>query len=137
MKRVACGEFFLAQKDEAVGEAYNVVDDSSYTVYEFFKHLASLLGKPFFTLPPVPAAHLKFWGKVAAKVSEAVSRLTGEKPMIEEDYLIYVGNDFWFSDEKLKSLGYQLIYPDVKGGIKETIAWYREEGMIKQSGKKY
>jgi len=131
IKDVCESLFFLAQKDEAVGEAYNIVDDSSYTVYEFFKYLAFLLGKPFFTLPPVPAAHLKFRGKIAAKLSEAVSRLTREKPMIEEGYLIYVGNDFRFSNEKLKSLGYQFIYPDVKEGIKETIAWYREEGLIK------
>lgn len=131
VKDVCEAVFFLAQKDKAVGEAYNVVDDSSYTIYEFFKHLAPLLGKPFFTVPPVPAAHLKFMGKIAAKVIEAVSRLTRTKPLIEEGYLIYVGNDFWFSNEKLKSLGYQLIYPDVKEGIKETIAWYREEGLIK------
>ncbi|MFH1538108.1 MAG: NAD-dependent epimerase/dehydratase family protein [bacterium] len=131
VKDVCGAAFFLAEKREAVGEAYNVVDDTSYTVYEFFKYIAPLLGKPFVTLPPVPNSHLKFWGTVAAELSGVAAKLTRTKPMFEKDYLIYIGNDFWFSNEKLKSTGYQLIYPDMKEGIKETIKWYRETGLIK------
>lgn len=131
VKDVCGAAFFLAEKREAVGEAYNVVDDTSYTVYDFFKYIAPLLGKPFITLPPIPNSHLKFWGRIAAELSDAVARLTRTKPMFERDYLIYVGNDFWFSNEKLKSLGYQLVCPEMKEGIRETIEWYREKGLIK------
>lgn len=131
VKDVCEASFFLAEKDESIGEAYNVVDDSSYTVYGFFEYLARLLHKPFFPLPPIPPTHLKFWGQIAANLSRMISKLTGEQPMFEEDYLVYVGNDFWFSNEKLKSLGYRFFYPDIKDGIGETVAWYKKEGLIK------
>jgi len=130
VKDVCEASFFLALREEAAGEAYNIVDDTAYAIHDFFKYLAGLLDKPFFTLPPVPTAHLKFWGGIAAGLSKTVSTLTGTKPMFEKDYLVYVGNDFRFSNEKLKNSGHELRYPDVKEGIKETIEWLRNEGRI-------
>ncbi|MEW5944601.1 MAG: NAD-dependent epimerase/dehydratase family protein [bacterium] len=122
---------FLARRDGASGEAYNVVDDSSCTVYAFFKLLARLLKKPFFTLPPVPPAHMKFWGRAAAGLCRIAAALTRTEPLFEEDYMVYVGNDFRFSNAKLKSAGYRLIRPDVRDGLRETIEWYRSEGLIR------
>ena len=38
--------------------------------------------------------------------------------------------DFVYDNEKLKSTGYEFIYPDPRPGLHDTVQWYRDQGWI-------
>ncbi|MEW6201129.1 MAG: hypothetical protein AB1546_04085 [bacterium] len=54
----------------------------------------------------------------------------GKRPKFDPDTLLYGINDYWFSNEKIKRLGFELVYPDVKLGIVTAVEWCRKEGII-------
>ncbi|MFO1520193.1 MAG: NAD(P)-dependent oxidoreductase [bacterium] len=122
---------FLATRDDALGEAYNLADDVPYTTVEFFKILADLLGKPFKPMPAVPIKLLKGAALTAAVVENFFSqKLLKKKPKLEKDTIFFLGTDFWYSNEKLEKLGFRFAYPDGRAGFAQTIPWYREAGLI-------
>ncbi len=41
-----------------------------------------------------------------------------------------LGVDLWFSNQKLKDLGYKLRYPDARIGLQECVRWYEEHGWL-------
>ena len=42
----------------------------------------------------------------------------------------YVSSSYWFSNRKTLEAGYEYKYPDVKEGLKDTIAWLRDMGWL-------
>ena len=42
----------------------------------------------------------------------------------------YITHQYYFSNQKIKDLGFQFEYPDFKKGTLEVIQWYREMGWI-------
>ncbi len=128
---VSRSALYVAEHTEALGEAYNLVDDTPYTNVEFFEFLAEILGKPFSAIPLVPVGLVKSAGYVGAVIDEFVSKkILKKKPSLEKDTIFFLGVDFWYSNEKLKKLGYQFTYPDSKKGWSQTIPWYKEVGLI-------
>jgi nucleoside-diphosphate-sugar epimerase len=141
VKDVCGSALFLSQKEEAKGEIFNVVDDSDYTYTDINILIAKMLGKPAVKIPV--RANPKRISKLltlVAKISSFSQKnfpLIFELPLIsilkylEEDTARYTAYSYRFSNKKLKSFGYKLIYPDLKDGLPETIQWYREYGYIK------
>lgn len=122
---------FLSQKEEAAGKAYNVSDDTKINQVEFFQLLCGVMGKRFIGLPLVPVSHVKFWTNVAATALQFVGdKITHKRPMIEKQTVPFIGISFIFDNTKLKNLGFQFVYPDVRSGIQETVAWYKEAGWM-------
>lgn len=125
---------FLAERPEAAGEAYHLADDRPYTNVEFFRMLSELLEKPFATLPPVPPGLLRGLALAAATVENFYAkRLARRRPNLERDTIFMLGADFWYSNEKLKGLGFRFQYPDSREGLRETLQWMREKGLIPTS----
>jgi len=112
--------------DAMIGEAYNVSDDSRLTTVEFFNFLSrELFGaeKPFRHVPvrvliPVAAA------------SQFVAKRLGKKSKLEKDTLHYMSCDRIWDNSKIKKAGFELEHPDVLPGMKETLAWYKENGWL-------
>lgn len=125
VKDVVNSALFLAGKKETVGEAYNIADDSHYTNEELLLYAAELLKVKVSTFH-IPA----FAIKLAAWWSEEKAKLVGKKPEVERDAVKHLFQNYWLDNSKIKELGYNLIYPDVKEGLKETMKWYRDEGWI-------
>jgi hypothetical protein len=101
------------------------VDDSRYTLKELIYFTAQLLPK------------VKIYGQVPfsliaflAGLVEWVAKKTGRKPQFEKDLVEYLNYSFLLSNQKIKKLGFKFLYPDLKLGMKETIEWYRKEGII-------
>ena len=110
-----------------VGEAYNVVDDSTYTVEELLKWAAPYLYTRIFNVHMSP--------KIIIKIAELCTNLAkkaNKKSPIELDSAKYLENDYWFSNEKLKGTGFTFEYPDPKKGLIETIEWYKKMGLIEK-----
>jgi len=128
--RDVCGAaLFLAQTDKSIGEAYNVIDNSQYTIREFVEFVCPLMGVhiiPIF----IPKDLLLKAADGAADVMKSVSKVIGTRPFIEKDMVYYLKATYTFSNDKIKKLGYNLEYPDILEGIRETIEWYKDNGYL-------
>jgi len=121
---------FIAERDDTIGEIYNIVDDSAYSLAEFIRIVASFSGHRSYTIFPVPIWLLRQGGYLAAIAARWISLLTHKPPLVEYDAIKLVGVDHWYSNAKLKNLGFQLNYPDAGEGLRQTIDWYKKEGWL-------
>lgn len=122
---------FLAEHPETDGESYNVNDDSQTAMTDFFRMVAEAAGRPFTPLPPVPVRLFKSYLLLWATLGRWRHKIFGGKPpKFEKDSLQYFGKDFVYSNEKLKKAGFQFQYPDFRIGLKEAVAWYRENHWV-------
>lgn len=131
VRDVARAALHVATDERARGEAFNVSDDSLLSMVDFMRTVAGITGAKFIELPPVPVAAIRPLLLASARVAGLISQhVTQTPPALEEDSVSYFGHDFVYSNDKLKQLGFELLYPDAREGIAETIAWYREQGWL-------
>lgn len=130
VRDIAAAAIFVASKEEAIGEIYGVVDDSDVTMRDFFRMIAAVLGKP--TIPIyVPPRLARISGLLAADISEFIARnITNTKPLLEKDPIRFFPISLDVSNQKIRELGYEFQYSDVRRGIIETIDFMRDEGML-------
>lgn len=124
---VAAAVYHLSFIDAAVGQAFNMAEDTHPTLEEALV----LSSKVFGTKPP--KMHLPLWlVKAVARVDRAVSARKGRIPELELDAVKYLYEDYVVDNSKLKALGYRMIYPDFKESMKQMGRWNRaEEGQIR------
>ncbi|HDP79991.1 MAG TPA: NAD-dependent epimerase/dehydratase family protein, partial [Spirochaetes bacterium] len=116
---VAAAVDYLSHREDAVGRAFNLVDDSTPTLEEAL----SLAAETYRT--KAPSLHLPLWlVKVVARIDGAVSALKGKIPDLEYDAVKYLYNDYVVNNTRLKSTGYRLLYPDFKDSMKQLGEWY-------------
>ncbi len=116
---------YLSETDHAVGQIYNLSDDSNPTV----KEALTLAAQTFRTSPPkfhLPLPVVRF----AARLDGWVSTLRGKIPELEYDAAKYLDNDYIVDNSKLKRTGYQLKYPDFASSMKQLGKWYWEKEKI-------
>lgn len=121
---VVSAALHLTTLPAAAGQIYNVVDDSTYRKYDLFSDVAPLLDTKIYhtRLPLLPRWLLKV---LAAWSEWKASNITHKEPKIERATIDLMYHDYWFSNAKLKATGYQLLYPDARIGLKDTIDWYK------------
>ena len=118
---------YAYENDSMIGEAYNVSDDTRITTAEFFQLICrELLGeeKAFLHVP------LKVLVPVA-KASQFLARRFGTKSLLETSTLHYLSCERIWDNSKLKATGFSFKYPTMQEGMKETLAWYKENGWFK------
>lgn len=121
----------LAETPEAVGETYNVLSDSvgQDAMVQF---LGEELGYRSVSIPsPYPLYALA--AKISYRISvrlEARARKRGTRPPVDAPMLRYLTGNMWFSNEKLKSTGYEFVYADPRDGLLDYINWCRENGYL-------
>jgi len=104
---VATASIHLSLHEEAIGRAFNVVDDSRPTLEEALAVAAEAFGarRPRAHVPiPVVA--------IAARVGGLVARIRGRIPDLESDAVRYLRDDYAMDNNRLKAIGYRLMYPD-------------------------
>ena len=87
--------YHLARHPSGIGHAYNIVDDTHYTIYQVLDYLAMVTGGKMVAVPVPEAAYrafLRFCYRVAAWNSR---RTYSRRPKIEADTLLYGMNDFF------------------------------------------
>jgi nucleoside-diphosphate-sugar epimerase len=120
----------LAQTPAAEGQAYNLNDDTVMTTVEFFKYVADLTGHKFVELPAIPIMKVRAAILGLMDLVSAVTTIAGLPPAVERGPIEFLGHDFMYANDKLKSTGFTFQYPDARDGIRDTIAWYQQEGWI-------
>jgi len=115
---------YAYDKDSMVGETYNISDDTRITTAEFFTLICrelkgtekAFLNVPLWVISPV------------AVVLQFIARVMGTKSLLEKATLDYLNCDRIWDNTKLKATGFTFKYPTFEKGMKETLAWYKENG---------
>jgi UDP-glucose 4-epimerase len=122
---------FLAENPDVKQEIFNLNDDSHMGNDEFMKFMARENGHIFIKIPPLPIKRIqKLLIPMARRVQALFRRFHLGTPPLEAETLEYLGRDFVYSNEKLKKAGYIFKYPDARDGIRDTLAWYRQNGWL-------
>lgn len=119
--------FAALEKDESIGQVYNITDGRLVSKHEFVETIATQAG---YDVPkkhvPLPVA------RVLAKAMEGTWRLLRKKeaPLLSSARIKFLGLNLDYSIHKARrELGYepQVDYTD---GMRQTIDWFREQGVV-------
>jgi nucleoside-diphosphate-sugar epimerase len=121
---VAAAVEHLSFLDSAVGQAYNIAEDTHPTLEEALRLAASTFG----TKPP--SMHLPLWlVKIAAKLEGARAARKGVIPDLEYDAVKYLYEDYIMDNAKLKATGFSLRYPDFTASMRQIGEWYHAQNV--------
>lgn len=114
---VAGAVVHLSELDEAVGESYNLADDSNPTLEEALCLAADVFGgkKPHLHLPLKLVEVTAFIGGVVAQRKQQI-------PDLELDAVRFLYDDYIVDNSKLKNTGFELQYPDFEASIRGIAA---------------
>lgn len=121
----------LADLDSAVGEAYNVSSDP-IRADRLVAFLGKQLGRRRVPIP-MPEPLYRLTARVThalTRWSERRARENDERPLVEAQTIRYVTGNMWFSNQKLKETGYEFTYEDPRNGLRDYIAWCRDNGYL-------
>lgn len=118
-------------KEKVIGEAYNGICDCGFQD-EYIEFLCEAMNVKYSRIPvwwPFYKAVAKLAMWVTAR-QENRARKKGVRPRFEASMAGYLNHQYYFSNQKIKNLGYKFIYPDFKKGVLETLQWYKEMGWL-------
>ena len=111
---VSAAAHFLSLRDDAIGRAFNLADDSHPSVEEALRLAAEAFGVP------APRLHLPLPDvRAAAVVQGLAARVRGRIPDLESDAVRYLGADYVVDNARVKSAGYRFLYPDFADSMRE------------------
>ncbi|MFO8018047.1 MAG: NAD(P)-dependent oxidoreductase [Promethearchaeia archaeon] len=124
---------FLSEKDDAIGEVYNVVNDTPLQE-DFLEFIYNELNVDFFTIP-CPWFLYKVLAKIVYNLGELKEKKAhdyGVRPKFDLPMVGYLTHQYYFSNQKIKELGFEFQYNDFRESNRETIAWYKERGWFEE-----
>ncbi len=111
---VAASVEHLSHLDSAIGQAYNIAEDTNPTLEEALTLAAETFGTK------APKLHLPLWLlKIVAQIDGRLSAPKGRIPDLEYDAVRYLYDDYIVDNTKLKATGYKLRYPDFGKSMKQ------------------
>ena len=66
-----------------------------------------------------------------AAISQRLAKWRGTRPALEDATLQYLSYDRCWDTSKLAATGFELRHPSAEEGLRETLAWYRENGWFR------
>ena len=123
---------FIVERDDAVGEDYNIVDDSVISYLEFIEYIALLTGRRIRRLPLVRLDFGAPLFRIGAKAWRSLETRFGvpRVRVFEVGSATYVSSSYWIENRKSRATGFEYRYPDVRDGLRDTIRWLREVGWL-------
>ncbi len=123
---------FAADHEEFIGEDFNVVDNSIVSYHEFLNYIGLLTGRTIRDLPLITTKSLAPVMSGAAHAWTYLQRRFGvpRVRVFEIQSAEYVSSSYWLSNRKTLEVGYEYQYPDVREGLKDTVAWLRRQGWL-------
>ncbi|MFX0059377.1 MAG: NAD-dependent epimerase/dehydratase family protein [Candidatus Heimdallarchaeota archaeon] len=116
---------FLSEKDESIGETYNLVIDPCFQE-NFMEYAANLLNVNYFNFP-VWWPFYKILARALYKLNkrkEEKARALNSRPPVDTPMTEYTIHQYLFSNKKIKDLGFKFKFPDYRSATKNTIDWY-------------
>ena len=123
---------FVAERPQSLGQDYNVVDSSIISYAEFLQYIALLTGRRLRLLPLIRQRHLRPLMTAAAATWTWLERTFGlpRVRVMEVQSATYVSSSYWLSNRKSQAAGFVYDYPDVREGLRDTVAWMRHQGWL-------
>jgi dihydroflavonol-4-reductase len=123
--------FVTDNRDETVGETYNAVSDP-IGQDELLAFLGSALGLPRIRIPiPYPAyGLLSTYAELHSRRIQQIARKRGKRPKIDAPITKYLSNNMWYSNEKIRDLGFEFTYRDPRRGLWDYVTWCKERGLV-------
>lgn len=122
---------FVSQKEDAINEIYNIINDSPLQE-QFLEFVYNELGITFSVIP-MPWRIFKILNRFTyflAKRKEKKANKLGIRPKFDLPMVEYLIHQYYFSNKKLKDLGFEFKYNNFQKGVFETIAWYKKHGWL-------
>lgn len=112
---------YLAEREGATGEIYNICDERPYSQREAVVSLCKVMkiDRPLFSLP-------KSLFRLSLNIPLVSGFFYGLTPEVADFYL----DNHTFSNKKLKDAGFVFLHPEFKDGLEETFRWYAEHNMF-------
>ena len=123
---------FVAERDESCGEAYNVLSDS-ISQAEVMELICTQIGIDHIIKLPMPWSIYKVLAAVLRKLVLAMdknARKKNRRPKVDVPMIEYMTHQYWFSNDKIKNLGFKFIYQDPRKGLYEFIGYCKERGLL-------
>jgi nucleoside-diphosphate-sugar epimerase len=146
---IAGATVFVMEQEAAVGEAYNVSDDSSMCAGELVETILDSIGVKSVRVLPFPdllvsmlsriGSHLPaiFFTRLTEVLQRGWDRVVVEHglipalaPRFDPGFAAFGRGDYDFENAKLKALGYELRHPVFAEGWNQAVRWYEEQGWI-------
>ncbi|MEJ2280166.1 MAG: SDR family oxidoreductase [Candidatus Lokiarchaeota archaeon] len=127
VKDLAKAALFIAECEEGTSQVFNIINDSILQE-DWEEFLYNELGISFSTVP-IPWFLFKIIANfelVIAKFKAKRAKKRGYRPKFDIPMVEYLTHQYYFSNKKLKDLGFEFEYNDFKKGIKETVRWYKD-----------
>jgi dihydroflavonol-4-reductase len=119
-----------SDNEDTLGEDYNVVDNSIISYHDFLDYIALLTGRRLRKIPGLKMTQLRPAFVVAASTWTWLQRQFGipRVRVFEIQSTSYVSSSYWLGNRKTLGTGFEYRYADVKEGLKDTVAWFRDMG---------
>lgn len=146
---IAGAAVFVMEKEETVGEAYNVSDDSKMPAGELMEVILGSIGIESRRVLPLHGGLVSLSSRIGAHLPASfftsLNRLLQKRwdrivfdhgllpvirPRFDPGFTSFGRGDYDFDNSRLKALGYRLRYPDFRVGWNRTVRWYMENEWI-------
>jgi nucleoside-diphosphate-sugar epimerase len=146
---IAGATVFVMEQEGAVGEAYNVSDDSSMPAGQLIETILDSIGVRSKRILPFPTLLVSTLSRVGSHLPRFFfERLTDYlqgswdkvvidhglvpmlKPRFDPGFTAFGRGNYDFNNAKLKALGYELKHPDFKTGWNDTVRWFEDNEWI-------
>lgn len=124
--------YYISNRDDAIGEDFNVVDNSIISYAEFLHYIALLVGRRMFEVPFIRLTRAKYAAKAVTRMWRVLTERWGVPyvSVFEVGSAPYIGSSYWLSNKKTRDWGFEYKYPNVRDGLRDTIQWFREVGWL-------
>ncbi|MFO8017423.1 MAG: NAD(P)-dependent oxidoreductase [Promethearchaeia archaeon] len=138
----------ILEKDEAIGEAYNIADLDPINSIDFF-NLMMASEKMSFNWGVIPLSKFliqrfdkifnKYISKLVAMILSFLFKLYGlymdyeftKIPVnISKEWFTYFQSNYIWDTKKLQKLGFKYKYPKFREGIIKNVIWYKKQNWI-------
>lgn len=123
--------FVTTNRTQCIGEVFNAVGDC-IEQDSLLSFLGESLGVPRIRIP-IPYSLYDVWSKYAVVHSQRIQRIArdrGMRPKIDAGITKYLSHNMWFSNRKIRDLGFEFTYRDPRRGFWHYVTWCKEQGLL-------
>lgn len=139
----------LEAGEGAAGISYDIADDTDLDAFGFLRAVFEPFGITCSRELGIPWKTVEVVGRIAERLPvgffDAINRFLAAKwdrvviendlvpflsPRIDRDFIGFLYGEHIYSNERIKSLGWEPRYPTFGDGWPDTVGWYRDNGYI-------
>lgn len=123
--------FVADNRSQTIGETYNAVSEC-IAQDELLSFLGKAIGVPRIRVPIPYFAYkaLSLYAVFHSKRIERIARSRDKRPKVDAPITEYLSHNMWYSNTKIRELGFEFNYRDPRHGLWNFISWCKERGFL-------